>query len=128
MLNRVASLCALALLLSAAAPAISQTRQQGGCILTSPGAGFPISGGKIVITRDAFATSDDVQGRIKALFGNKATLADWQTLKNVLSTTGALTKFVEHVGIPRQLANGPCDNFLVAVGGTLRFGNGLWTF
>jgi hypothetical protein len=128
MLNRVAILCALALLLSVAAPAISQTRQQGGCVLASPGVGFPFNGGKIVITSDAFATSDDVQGRIKAQLGNKAALADWQILKSVLSRTVALTKFIDQVGIPRQFANGPCDNFLVAVGGNFRLGNGLWWF
>jgi hypothetical protein len=38
------------------------------------------------------------------------------------------SKFIDQVGIPRQLANGRCDNFLVAVGGTFRLRNGLWTF
>ena len=98
------------------------------CPVATPGPGFPVSGGKIVITREAFDISTDVEGAIKATFGNDATIADWQTLKRLLSTQTELSDFIEQVGIPRQTQNGPCDNFLVRNGGSFRLANGYWLF
>ena len=69
------------------------------CPLAIPGPGFPVSGGKIVITRQAFDISTDVEGAIKATFGNDATIADWQTLKRLFSTQTELSNFIDQVGI-----------------------------
>jgi hypothetical protein len=62
------------------------------------------------------------------LYGDKATIVDWQVLKRLLSTKEEAAKFIEQVGIPRQTENGPCDNFLVSMNGHLRLGNGFWLF
>jgi hypothetical protein len=80
------------------------------------------------MSKRAFETSSDILSTIKSEFGNEATLADWQTLKQILQTQAQATKFITEVGIPLQSANGPCNNFLVSNGGQLRLGNGLWTF
>ncbi len=98
------------------------------CALATPGPGFPVSGGKIVITKEVFDISTDVEGAIKATFGNDATIADWQTLKRLLPTHTELSNFIDRVGIPRQTQNGLCDNFLVSNGGRYRLANGYWLF
>ena len=59
---------------------------------------LPLDGGKYVITTEAFDINTDVEGAIRAAFGNGATIADWQTLKGLLSTPTQLTKFVDQVG------------------------------
>jgi hypothetical protein len=98
------------------------------CPLATPGPGFPVSGGKIVITREAFDIGKGVEDAITATFGNDATIADWQTLKRLFSTQTELSNFIEQVGIPRQTQNGPCDNFLVSNEGRYRLANGYWLF
>ena len=98
------------------------------CAPATPGPGFQASGGKYVITREIFDLSTDVEGAIKASLGDNAVIADWQTLKKVLSTKPQLANFINQVGIPTQTANGPCKNFLVSNGGRLRLGDGFWLF
>lgn len=90
------------------------------CPLATPGPGFPVSDGKYLITRDAFDIDTDVESAIKATFGNDATIADWQTLKRLVSTQTELSDFIDKVGIPHQAVNGPCDNFLVSNNGRYR--------
>ncbi len=107
-------------------PPVQQRTQA--CALAMPGPGFPVSGGKIVITREAFDISTDVEGAIKATFGNDATIANWQTLKRLLPTQTELSNSIDQVGIPRQTKNGPCDNFIVSNGGSYRLANGYWFF
>ena len=104
------------------------TQPTQACVVATPGPGFRVSGGTYVITREAFDVNTDVEGAIRAAFGNGATIADWQTLKGLLSTPTQLTKFFDEVGIPNQPINGPCDNFLVSNGGSYRLANGYWLF
>ncbi len=98
------------------------------CVLAIPGSGFVANGRKFIITREAFNRDDDMEGRIKQLLGSQATLADWQTLKRLLSTKAQLAKFIDDVGLSKQSGNESCDNFLVANGGQFRLANGFWTF
>ena len=98
------------------------------CILATPGQGFPLGDSKIIITKEAFDINTDVETKIKQLLGSQVKLVEWQVLKTLLSTNGQLTEFIRGVGIPQQLANGPCDNFLVTNGGQLRTSDGHRTF
>jgi tetratricopeptide (TPR) repeat protein len=123
--KRLAFLCVVPLVLSTSAFAQSE---QPECVLASPGPGFEVDGGKIVITREAFEISDDVESVIKRTFGSDTALADWQILKSLLSTKAQLSEFIKRVGIPQQKVNGPCDNFLVSNSGQLRLPNGFWMF
>ncbi len=137
MSKRLVFLCVLPLVLCTSASAQTPNARKyflpphqptQACALATPGPGFPVSGGKIVITGEAFDKSTDVEGAIKATFGNDATISDWQTLKRLFSTQTDLSNFIDQVGIPRQTKNGPCDNFLVSNGGSYRLANGYWFF
>jgi hypothetical protein len=98
------------------------------CIAASPGPGYQSDGTKYLITPESFAADIDIVNQIKSLYGDRAEIADWQTLKGLLSTKQELAKFIEKVGIPVQAQNGPCDNFLVSMNGDLRRENGLRLF
>jgi hypothetical protein len=61
------------------------------CVTISPGPGFQLDGRKFFITAESFDLGDDVEGRIKRLYGNGAELADWQILKRLLAETADQT-------------------------------------
>jgi hypothetical protein len=113
---------------SPAIPSLGPARELAVCLAASPGPGYRANGSKYVITPQAFDLNTNVREKIKSLYGETADLADWQTLKKVLSGKAELTQFIEHVGIPRQLINGPCDNFLVSNNGQLKLGDRFWLF
>ena len=98
------------------------------CMPALSGPGYSVGGDKYVITQKAFEVNTDVESEIRSIYGNSAKLTDWRVLKAFLSSNIELIKFIEQIGIPRQAQNGPCENFLVSVGGRLKLENGLWLF
>ena len=102
MTKRLTFLCALLLFLSTSANAenlndllrnFRDANRQGmkqhsnqECIIALPGPGFHVNGGKYVLTKEAFDINTDVVSAIKAVLGNDASIADWQTLKRMFST------------------------------------------
>jgi hypothetical protein len=98
------------------------------CTLAPPGPGFTVGDGKYVITRQAFDINTDVESAIRTTFGDAAVIAEWQNLKDALSTQSQLGSFFEQVGMPHQTKNGPCDNFIVSNDGRYRLAIGDWFF
>ena len=104
---------------------IEQTRPEADavqCNSAVPGRGSQMNGVRYILSKMAFAESDDVGKAIKTMYGEKAELADWVELKRLLSDQTSLADFLDSVGMPVQGTNQACNNYLVSYQGQTRSG------
>ena len=113
---------ALLMLFAITSPASSQ------CLPTPPGPGFHYGGMKYVLTPHAYDAVPNLPEEIRAEYGGSAQIADWQTLKGVLSNPADLQDFIAEAGIPFQEAGGPCNNIFVSNAGSMQLEGGITFF
>ena len=99
------------------------------CPLAS-GEGYQNGASRFLLSSKIYKPSDDVQAAIKAEYGENATIADWAELKSILRTQQNVSKFIQGLGLRRQVTNYEgdnyrqstnyeCDNYYVSVGNEL---------
>jgi len=95
------------------------------CRVVLPGPGFYANGMKYVLTPQVYLASATLPQEIRAAYGDRAQLADWQALKVTLTNPAVLAAFIAETGIVYQPAGGPCNNVFVSVGGNVQLNGGI---
>jgi hypothetical protein len=95
------------------------------CPLAIPKSGFVAGSDRYVISSGTFEAGADITAELEGMYGRSASLADWRDLKALLSSSATISQFIDQVGLPRQVQNGPCSNFLISAGGRQKADNGM---